>query len=241
MLYQDDVLKANADRDTAQEANNKMEKVIESKLLTLNLEKSCYIVMGEKKARERLMKALKVNPLTLSGSVMKEGTGEKYLGDVMKNNLSESVHETIKRRVAIGNKLVYDIRRVVDDKRSNAINGLVLAFDIFEGAVVPMLLSNAECFEKINSRTLKMLDRLQLRYLRLVLAVGTSCPIVMLLTQTASLLFSNRIWLRKCLFLFHVYSLPVGTLARDTFDIQRRLNIGLYKECEPILREFGLL
>ena len=51
--------------------------------------------MGEKKARERLMKALKVNPLTLSGSVMKEGTGEKYLGDVMKNNLSESVHETI--------------------------------------------------------------------------------------------------------------------------------------------------
>ena len=118
---------------------------------------------------------------------------------------------------------------------------MTLAFDLFEGAVVPMLLYNSECFVKMNSRTLKMLERLQLKYLRLVFAVGTGCPIVMLLTQTASLFFSNRIWLRKCLFLFHVSSLPVGTLARDIFDKQRELNIVLYKECEPLLEEFGML
>ena len=112
VLYQDDVLKANADRNTAQEANDRIEKVIESKLLTLNLDKSCYIVMGAKKPKQKMKQTLSINPLALCGRVMKEGKKEKYLGDTLSENLSESVYETVKRRVAIANKAIYDIRSV---------------------------------------------------------------------------------------------------------------------------------
>ena len=70
LLYQDDVFKVNADRNTAQEANNRIEKVIESKLLTLNLDKSCYIVMGAKKPKQNIKQVLSRNPLYLCGKVM---------------------------------------------------------------------------------------------------------------------------------------------------------------------------
>ena len=52
---------------------------------------------------------------------------------------------------------------------------------------------------------------------------------------------SNCILLRKILFCFHLATLPPGTLARDTFDMMVQNNhVGLWKEIEPFLRDFGL-
>ena len=52
---------------------------------------------------------------------------------------------------------------------------------------------------------------------------------------------SNRIMLRKILFLHHVATLPLGCLARDTYETMCEQNhIGLVRECEPTLQEFGI-
>ena len=107
-------------------------------------------------------------------------------------------------------------------------------------SVIPFLLYNAEVFVGINSKVMKMLDKVSLRYLRMVLAVGSGCPIPIMFTETNTLLMSNRIWLRKLLFLRHVLTLPVGTLARDIADKQRQHNLGLFRECEPLLRDMGI-
>ena len=240
MMYQDDVFKISADIETAQTANEKMERVIESKLLTLNSDKSAFIVIGERRARKRILGRLEKNPLTLCGMRMKNSNAEKYLGSILSTNMSSSVLETIKKRIPLANKAIYEIRYVLDDKRVNTIGGMTLGFDIFETCIIPFLLHNAETFVGISSKALKLLDKVSLRYLRLVLSVGTGCPIPILFTETNTLLMSNRIWLSKLRFIRHVLTLPVGSLARDIAEKQIVHRIGLIQEVEPLLIEMGI-
>ena len=55
VLFQDDLAKVSKSIDEAQRANNKMVDMMESKVLDFNLTKSCVIVMGEDKARKKLL------------------------------------------------------------------------------------------------------------------------------------------------------------------------------------------
>ena len=56
---------------------------MESKLLDLNLDKSCFIVLGSKKTVNEMKSELKACPLTLCGKPMKEKVSDKYLGDLI--------------------------------------------------------------------------------------------------------------------------------------------------------------
>ena len=58
-----------------------METLAETKLLDCNLEKSCYVVMGSKKARCEVNKKLDEKPLLLCGKPMQRERQGKYLGD----------------------------------------------------------------------------------------------------------------------------------------------------------------
>ena len=49
IIFQDDLAKISESREEAQIANDKMEKLVESKLLSFNLSKCSSLVMGEKK------------------------------------------------------------------------------------------------------------------------------------------------------------------------------------------------
>ena len=82
-----------------------------------------------------------------------------------------------------------------------------------------MLLYNAEMWgNEINSRTIKLLDKLQLKYIRIVTGMGKGCPIPLLLYHTGMMSFANRSSLRRLSFLHHVATLPLGTLVRDTYE-----------------------
>ena len=97
---------------------------------------------------------------------------------------------------------------------------LPTAFLIREMAVIPMLMNNAEVWLGMKKKTLKDLDTVQLKFLRLVLTVGTGCPIPMLYAKTGTMLMSNRVLLKKLAFLHHVATLPLSTLARQVYEIE---------------------
>ena len=82
MIFQDDVLKVSDGIESANDANKKMMNVIESKLLTLNYEKTNYVVFGDKKARKRLLEDLKKDPLLINGQIMKQSPCSKYLDHI---------------------------------------------------------------------------------------------------------------------------------------------------------------
>ena len=53
---------------------------------------------------------------------------------------------------------IYEIRSVVDNSRSNAIGGLSVGIDLWESAVLPMLLFNAETWISISKSTMEDLE-----------------------------------------------------------------------------------
>ena len=64
----------------AQVGNDLMEIVAESKLLTYNLKKSSYMVVGTEKNKERMESELEQNPLILCGQKMMRDNEYTYLG-----------------------------------------------------------------------------------------------------------------------------------------------------------------
>ena len=51
---------------------DKMEALIESKLIQFNIDKSCFLILGSKKARTQLQTELTTYPLTLCDFTLKE-------------------------------------------------------------------------------------------------------------------------------------------------------------------------
>lgn len=55
ILFQDDIFDPSNSVNAAQLSNDKMERMAESKLLTYNLDKCSYIIVGDIKARKKLL------------------------------------------------------------------------------------------------------------------------------------------------------------------------------------------
>ena len=99
LVFLDDIGRMGDDRNSAQEANEKVEAMVDSKQLSLNLDKSSYMIFGNQKSRKKIRNQIKANPITLNGIVIKEEKKVKYLGDFLKHDLSDSVHQTVIKRI----------------------------------------------------------------------------------------------------------------------------------------------
>ena len=242
LLFQDDVARLSDNIRSAQIGNDRMESVAETKLLDFNTEKSCFLVFGSKKRRLELESGMKSNPLMLCNNPMPQENSAKYLGDILSAaGLRDSVAATIEKRKPCVSRAIYETRAIVDDCRSGIVGGLDAAFQIWELAVLPMLLFNAECWQDIASNEVKILENLQFTFLRCILGVGSGCPLPMLISETGMLLMECRILKKKLLFLHHVTTLPPDSLANEILAVQKSLGLPeLYTECHSFLSTHGL-
>ena len=64
----------------------------------------------------------------------------------------------------------------MDDCRSMVCGGIQAGLEMWELAVLPMLLYNFECWIGMSSKTLDELEAIQKRFLKHLLAVGAGCP-----------------------------------------------------------------
>ena len=173
---------------------------------------------------------------------MKQELEAKYLGEWLSClGLSHSVDVTIKKRKGLSTLAIYEIRSVVEDCRSRVCGGLKAGIDIWEQAVLPKLLFNSGCWLGITDHALQGLEELQLKFYRCLLAVGTGCPIPSLYWETGGILIKYRILQSKLLLLHHIATLEHDALAREVFEVQKRLNLpGLYLECKSSLVNLGV-
>ena len=187
---------------------------MESKLLDLNQDKSVYIVVGNKEARQKMAKELEETPLTLAGLPMMEAAQEKYLGDQIHHlGNSESVLATIRARSGQVSAAIFEIRKVVEDCRANIVGGIMTGIEIWEVGVLPFLLNNSGVWGDIPKKGLEMLDNLQNTFYRYLLATPRSTPIPALLWETGGLTMVSRINMRKLTFYHHLMSLDGSALA----------------------------
>ena len=90
---------------------------------------------------------------------------------------------------------------------------------MWEMSCIPMLLHAAGTWIGVKTKTLKELEKLQLKHLRVSLAVGTGAPIPLLYSETGTMTIKSRVMKMKLMMLHHVATLPVGSLARDCYDV----------------------
>ena len=201
---------------------------------------SCFIEFGQKDIKNRIKRELVETPIMLSGMPMQQEEKAKYLGDYLcGSGLTESVSASINSRRGIVTRAIFEIRAVIDDIRSREAGGLSAGLDIWNMAVLPMLIYNAECWFVISRKDITELEKMQNLFLRSLLAVGSGCPTAALYSETGTILIEYRILMKKLLFLHHVVSLNEGSLAREVYEVQSKLKLpGLVEECQMFLDRF---
>ena len=198
LLFMDDVARLSLDLASAQNGLDRMECVAESKLLDFNLDKSGFVVFGNKRRRLEILEQLKQNPLTLCQKKVSRFETFKYLGDYLSGEgLADSVNVTIAKRKGITKRTIYEIRSIVDDCRSTITGGIITGIQIWEMALIPMLLYNAETWLEMDRNALSSLEELQYEFLRCLLAVGSGCPLPLLLWETGTLSMEFRVLQKK--------------------------------------------
>ena len=211
-------------------------------MLEFNPDKSGFVVFGKKQRRQEIIKQLDDNPLKMYGKDVHRFESFKYLGDYLSGEgLCHSVNLTIAKRKGLVKKSIYEIRSIVDDVRSFVTGGIVTGIHIWEMAIIPMLLHNAETWLDMDTKSLKTLESLQYEFLRCLLAVGSGCPVPLLLWETGTILMEFRILQKKLLFMHHLTNLPDSSLAKEVFCIQTKMELpGIAQDCADFLSRFGL-
>ena len=171
---------------------------------------------------------------------MQEVKSLKYFGDKLCSTPEESVHQTVLGRIGIAKRAIFEIRAVIEDKRAKQVGGFNIALEIWDAAIIPMLLNNAESWTSISKRTHKVLDDLFNLFYRTMFRIGYGCPKVNFYWQCATLTVDSYILQKKLLFIFHLANLPRNSLAFEVFTIQETESLGgLLSENEEHLEKLN--
>jgi hypothetical protein len=242
LIYQDDLGKFSSSRMDAQAGNDRIEACMETKLLDLHQDKSCYILIGSKKITEEISDELKMCPLTLYGKSMKEKKYEKYLGDfIHSGGVAESAEATVKERIGKMFAAHREIKAIVEDCRSTVLGGLKVGIDIWEAAYIPSLLNNCSTWMEIRQSTIDKLDEVQNALYRSLLNVPFTTPKAALIWEVGGTKMAFRIMMHKLIFMNHILHLEEDSLAKQIQSAQQTYNVGgLTEEVKGFIAQLSI-
>ena len=237
LIYQDDLGRFAASVEAARDGTKKIESCMEGKLLDLHTDKSCLMLFGSKSQIKSAQEELEQNPIKLYGKALKEKLKEKYLGDIIhRDGNAASVEATVKDRY--GRILVgtFEIRKVVEDCRSQKVGGIKAGLQLWETSYIPSLLNNCKTWVEISEETVNKLEGLQNLFYRILLNVPRTTPKASLSWELGGLKMKWRIIKEKLIFIKHILQLESSALAKQILEIQVQENLpGLSKECKEFI------
>ena len=161
IIYQDDLARVACIATSAQAGIDRVEVCMETKMLDLHDEKSCFLVFGKGKSEQAMKRELLRAPLTLYGKPMVQKDKEKYLGDYLHcNGLAASAKATVDARAAALKSGAIEVRAIVEDCRSLCLGGLSVGLEIYKIAYIPALLNNSQTWMEIDTETVEKLENL---------------------------------------------------------------------------------
>ena len=205
--------------------------IMDSKALNFNIDKSTYLLIGKKKNIERIRSEIEKNPLIYKDNVVKEKTTEKWLGSsINAAGLKESTISTIKETISI-----------IEDSRLNCLGALKCAKEIWELAIIPTLLNNAEIFSVEDLKVFKILEDFQSKFWRGILSLPKSCPLPALTYESNSMLMKYRVYNKIMNFAKHIFSQNDDTLCKQVMNEQIKNNwSGLSSKASKICEELNV-
>ena len=196
--FQDDLLHAVPDINSARISNIKLSMMLRERLLRCHPTKTCYLIFGSKSYKKKVKEELEDCPLMFGNFIMIEKESDVYLGDVIHSGgLAASVEATISRRVAIVKGMMYEAAAILSDFRMQAVGGMAGAWDMWEMQMIPKLLANCGSWVGSQEQHYNTLDALQNLYCRLVYSCPDSTPLCSLRAEAGLLGCKHRIWTEK--------------------------------------------
>ena len=99
LILQDDISKMNDKLEDARAGCEKIDNTLKRKQLSVNYDKSKFLIMGNPKYRKDTLKEIKERPMNMGGVVIEHSEKEKYLGEMIhEKGCKESITATIKSR-----------------------------------------------------------------------------------------------------------------------------------------------
>ena len=127
--------------------------------------------------------------------------------------MEQSVDDTVKDRTGRAKIAIFEVNSILEDVRMQKIGGIRGAFDIWELAIIPMLLNNCDTWLNISNDTENKLEDLQNLFFRTILQVPISCPKPAALWETGTLQMKLRIWKKKLNLYKYLQQLDKESLA----------------------------
>jgi hypothetical protein len=110
-----------------------------------------------------------------------------------------------------------EVKSIIEAYEMKAMGGLVAAWELWERALLPSLLSGAGTWLGRIEETVKLCNSIQYFYWRLVLNVPESCPKLALLCESNSIDMKFHIWNAKCQLLVRIKRLEEEALAKQVY------------------------
>ena len=244
LAYQDDILRGSKDVMGTQVGNIKLAAMLEEKGLEAHPDKTCYIICGSKKYKEELHCDIQRNPVKFGNFLVKQRGSDRYLGQILHGGgLDLSAEATILERQGRIKGATREIKGIVEDFRMQTMGGLMAAWELWERALIPSLLSGAGTWFglKKNKKAIELCDNIQNYFWRVILTVPESCPKIALRCETRMLGMKWRIWLEKINLLVRIKNQAETSLSRQIYEeCKERGWPGLGEEVAEICKEIGL-
>ena len=216
LVFQDDISKLCDNLEQAREGCHKIDKTLESKLLSLNYDKSKCLIVGSTKFRKKTLKELDETPMTMGKGLIEHSQCEKYLGDfIHERGCKESISVTIKERMRKLRSKCNDIIQIAEAPIMGGLNKGNVAFRLFEAQIIPALIHNAESWISITKKHIKDLQIFQDNFIKRVLRLPKSNPNAILQHDTGMWPMEWRIKYKKLCFVSKIMQKPTNNICRQ--------------------------
>ena len=243
LMFQDDALRLADSLLAVQKGNMIIEAAMKRKQLSLSIEK-CSILVFDKKSQHGCVREAvnRDKSLKICNQILKAKVKDDYLGDVLhEEGLTKSVHATIDKRYGKSYMAIVEVMAILNDFRIDTVGGILAGLQIFDLAIIPGLLNNAETWTQISKESEKKLENLQNTMFRYLFGVPESTPTPVLRFELGSLTIREKIHVKKLTFIHHLKYLDTGSLASEFYNLQVKYHFpGLVNECRTLLKGYNL-
>ena len=193
-------------------------KLTFEKVLEAHPEKSGLVMLGNDKFRQKTKEELNKNPINITNFKLNVMHNTKYLGKNIESNLTVSTLETVKSRTAKIKGAALEVKAIIEAFEMKAIGGLAAAWELWEKALPPSLLSGAGTWFGKNDEIVKLCNQIQNFYCRLIFNLPESCPKLALLCENNQVDMKFRIYNEKCQLLIQIQRLETEALAQRIYE-----------------------
>ena len=242
LVFQDDIAKMNDNLGQARDACTKIDKMLKRKQLSVNYDKSKFLIFGKNKYRKKVLKNIEKDPMIMGGQQIQHSSVEKYLGDLIhEKGCEQSIKETVNKRIQGLTSKADEIIQIAESPIMGGLGNSTIAFRLFEAQIIPALLHNAESWIGITDKIIKDLQDFQDKFIRKVLQLPTSTTKAIYQWDSGMLSMKWRIALKKLLFVNKIMQKDHTNIAMRTLleEFNNKIE-GLGHECDSLAHSVGL-